>query len=74
MHIHIHVYLMCVYIYMCVYVCVFVFFVVWCRVMSCAARRWVVGCGAVWCGVVWCGVCVCCCRSIATGKSGAFND
>ena len=53
-HIQIHVCFMCVYIYMCVYVCVFVFFVVWCRVMSCAARRWVVGCGVVWGGVVWC--------------------
>ena len=27
------------YMYMCVYACVFVFFVVWCRVMSCVARR-----------------------------------
>ena len=30
----------------CACACVF-FFVVWCRVMSCAARRWVVGCGVV---------------------------
>ena len=75
-HVHIqinvHANFMCVYIYLCVYVCVFAFFVVWCRVMSCAARRWVVGwLGVGRCGVVWC---VICCRSIATGKSGAFND
>ena len=75
-HIQIHVYFMYVYIHMCVYVCVFVFFVVWCRVMSCAARRWEVGwldvgrCGVAWrgvvrCGVVRCGVvCVCVLLSI----------
>ena len=58
-HIQIHVYFMRVYTYMCVYVCIFVLFVVWCRVMSCAARCWVVGwLGVVLCGVVWCGVCV----------------
>ena len=39
------------YIYMCVYVCVCLFFVVWCRVMSCVARRGWLG-GWVWCGVV----------------------
>ena len=40
---------------MCLYVCVFVFLVVWCRVMSCAARGWVVGWLGGW--VCW-GVCV----------------
>ena len=60
-----------VHIHVRVRVCLCVF-VVWCRVMSCAARGWVVGVGAVF-GAVRCGVCVCC-RSIATEKSGAFND
>ena len=36
-----------IYKYMYIYMCVCLFFVVWCRVMSCAARRWVVGCGVV---------------------------
>ena len=42
------------YIYMYIFMCV-----LWCRVMSCVARRcWlggVVWCGVAWCGVVWCG-------------------
>ena len=37
--------------YMCVYVCVSLFFVVWCRVMSCVARRCWLG-GWAWCGAV----------------------
>ena len=45
-HIHIHIHLQ---IHVRVRVCLF-FFVVLCGVMSCAARRWVVG----WLGVVWC--------------------
>ena len=55
-HVHIHVR---------VRVCLCVFFVVWCRVMSCAACRWLGGlvwCGVVWCGVVWCGVVLSTCR------------
>ena len=44
---------------MCVYVCVFVFFVVWCRVMSCAAYCWLL---VGWLGVVWCGVLLSTCR------------
>ena len=47
-HIHIYIYIyLYIETYMCVYVC-------GCRVMSCAARRWVVG----WLGVV------CCCRHV----------
>ena len=34
----------------CTYTCACVFFLLLCGVMSCAARRWVVG----WLGVVWC--------------------
>ena len=61
---------MCVYIYTCACTyawactCVSVFFVVWCRVMSCAARcsllvvGWVVG----WLGMVWCRVLLSTCR------------
>ena len=51
-HIHIHVYIhiqIHAHIHVRVRVCLFDFDV-WCRVMSCAARRWVVG----WLGVVWC--------------------
>ena len=60
--------------------------VLWCRVMSCVARRcWLVGWvgGWVWCGDVVVSSCGGPClesvpvsygKYIATGKSGAFND
>ena len=51
-HVYVHVR---VHMHVRVRVCVcvfFVFFVVWCRVMSCAARCWLL---VGWCGVVWCG-------------------
>ena len=56
MHLHIHIQIhahkqdMDTYMHVRVRVCLCVFFVVWCRVMSCARCSLLVG----WCGVVWC--------------------
>ena len=54
-HIHIHIHIQIhLHIHVRVRACLCLF-VVWCGVMSCDARRWVVGwvlCGVVWCVVV----------------------
>ena len=75
-HTHIHIFHVRVHVNVRVHVCLCVFLM--CGVVSCRVPRvvgwlggWVVGWLVGWvvgCGVVWSG------RSIATGKSGAFND
>ena len=68
-HIQIHVFTIVRVQFSCACTCVSLsVFALWCRVMSCAARRWLVWCGVVWCVVlccvVLCCVVLCCCRHV----------